>query len=402
MDYSVSHQIVPDGNRILCAIRVRQKFHQPVQCRNVARVGWIERGQRFRPEFDRRVGPLRPHQKRQVLNRPVSTLRNRGKNFPGIVCLQMPAEIENGCRVETERLEVQSALDHRPALVRLIGAVVEIRQRPGGLELMVDLRRANQISLRFGSVAPEFLAQPQSHQHAGIEGIELRSSPQIVVDRGRRVSRIALRDSNARQQSAIVRGVLRSLLQRIERTGAGNPVGNGDSHGPPGGECATNDEQNTNDNARQPFECTAGGLAAGALCPVPHHPRSNNRMLFFLRKLIEALLLPIGISGLLTIAGVVLRRRWIAVVGVVTLYAFSTQTVSRLMIWPARAVLQADDSGGSPERRRHRGFERCHYQGRNRTGRAVGRERKSLFCRNRSRPRGQSKVHRDFDREPVP
>lgn len=55
-------------------------------------------------------------------------------------------------------------------------------------------------------------------------------------------------------------------------------------------------------------------------------------MLFFLRKVIEALLLPIGISGLLVIAGIVFRRRWIAVAGVVTLYAFSTQFTSRLMM----------------------------------------------------------------------
>jgi uncharacterized SAM-binding protein YcdF (DUF218 family) len=55
-------------------------------------------------------------------------------------------------------------------------------------------------------------------------------------------------------------------------------------------------------------------------------------MLFFLRKVIEALLLPIGISGLLIIAGIVLRRRWIAVAGVVTLYAFSTQFTGKLMM----------------------------------------------------------------------
>lgn len=44
------------------------------------------------------------------------------------------------------------------------------------------------------------------------------------------------------------------------------------------------------------------------------------------------MLLPIGISGLLTTAGIVLRRRWIAVAGVVTLYAFSTLFTSRLMM----------------------------------------------------------------------
>ena len=57
-------------------------------------------------------------------------------------------------------------------------------------------------------------------------------------------------------------------------------------------------------------------------------------MLFFLRKLIEALLLPIGISAFLTIAGVVLRRRRIAIAGVVVLYIFSTQFMGRLLLQP--------------------------------------------------------------------
>jgi uncharacterized SAM-binding protein YcdF (DUF218 family) len=55
-------------------------------------------------------------------------------------------------------------------------------------------------------------------------------------------------------------------------------------------------------------------------------------MLFFLRKFIEALLLPLGISGLLVIAGIVLRRRWIAAAGVVILYAFSTPIMASLMM----------------------------------------------------------------------
>lgn len=61
-------------------------------------------------------------------------------------------------------------------------------------------------------------------------------------------------------------------------------------------------------------------------------------MLFFLRKLIEALLLPIGFSALLVLAGVILRRRWLAVVGVITLYTFSTEVAGRLMMRPLERV----------------------------------------------------------------
>jgi uncharacterized SAM-binding protein YcdF (DUF218 family) len=57
-------------------------------------------------------------------------------------------------------------------------------------------------------------------------------------------------------------------------------------------------------------------------------------MLFLLRKLIEALLLPVGISILLTLVGIFLRRRWIAVCGVVTLYMFSSSIVGSLMLEP--------------------------------------------------------------------
>ena len=49
-------------------------------------------------------------------------------------------------------------------------------------------------------------------------------------------------------------------------------------------------------------------------------------MLFFLRKVIEALLpCTSEFSGIIMVAGVVLRRHWVAVTGVVTLYVFSTQ-----------------------------------------------------------------------------
>jgi uncharacterized SAM-binding protein YcdF (DUF218 family) len=55
-------------------------------------------------------------------------------------------------------------------------------------------------------------------------------------------------------------------------------------------------------------------------------------MLFFVRKLVEALLLPIGISGLLAITGTLLRRRSIVLAGVLTLYAFSTPIVGKMMM----------------------------------------------------------------------
>lgn len=61
-------------------------------------------------------------------------------------------------------------------------------------------------------------------------------------------------------------------------------------------------------------------------------------MFFFLRKLIEALLLPIGICGVLTIAGVIFRRRWIAIAGVATLCAFSMQVFARMMLEPLERV----------------------------------------------------------------
>lgn len=72
-------------------------------------------------------------------------------------------------------------------------------------------------------------------------------------------------------------------------------------------------------------------------------------MLFVLRKLVEALLLPIGISEFLLIAGIVFRRRWIAVCGVVTLYAFSTPIVSSLMIQPLERVYGPKNVAASPE-----------------------------------------------------
>jgi len=54
-------------------------------------------------------------------------------------------------------------------------------------------------------------------------------------------------------------------------------------------------------------------------------------MAYFLRKMVEHLLLPIGICGLLTIAGLILRRRWMIVTGLIVLLAFSTDLASWLL-----------------------------------------------------------------------
>jgi len=78
-------------------------------------------------------------------------------------------------------------------------------------------------------------------------------------------------------------------------------------------------------------------------------PRSNNIMLFFLRKFIEALLLPVGLSGLLIIAGIVLRRRWIAIVGTITLYVFSTQFTSRSMLRSLERVYEPITVAAAPD-----------------------------------------------------
>jgi uncharacterized SAM-binding protein YcdF (DUF218 family) len=72
-------------------------------------------------------------------------------------------------------------------------------------------------------------------------------------------------------------------------------------------------------------------------------------MLFFLRKLIEALLLPIGISAFLTIAGVLLRRRRIAISGAVVLYLFSTGFVGRLLLQPLERYYAPVTVDASPQ-----------------------------------------------------
>lgn len=72
-------------------------------------------------------------------------------------------------------------------------------------------------------------------------------------------------------------------------------------------------------------------------------------MAFFLRKFIEALLLPVGISGFLIVAGVVFRRRRIAVAGAIILYLFSTLLVGRLMLRPLERVYEPEAVAAAPE-----------------------------------------------------
>jgi len=64
-------------------------------------------------------------------------------------------------------------------------------------------------------------------------------------------------------------------------------------------------------------------------------------MLFFLRKLAEGLMLPIGFCGLLILAAVVLRRRRIAVVAVVVLYGFSTDVAGVSLLRPLEHYYKA-------------------------------------------------------------
>ncbi len=72
-------------------------------------------------------------------------------------------------------------------------------------------------------------------------------------------------------------------------------------------------------------------------------------MLFFLRKFIEALLLPLGFSGLLIIVGVMLRRRWIAVSGVLFLFTVSTLFMGGTMMKPLEHAYPATTVAAAPQ-----------------------------------------------------
>jgi len=61
-------------------------------------------------------------------------------------------------------------------------------------------------------------------------------------------------------------------------------------------------------------------------------------MAFFLRKAVELLLLPIGLCSILTVAGLLLRRRWLIVAGVIVLLGFSMPITARLLRLPLEDV----------------------------------------------------------------
>jgi uncharacterized SAM-binding protein YcdF (DUF218 family) len=71
-------------------------------------------------------------------------------------------------------------------------------------------------------------------------------------------------------------------------------------------------------------------------------------MLFFLRRLAEAMLLPIGLSGMLVIAGIAVRRRSIAAIGIIALYLFSTPIADRLLTQTLERVYRPEEVAAAP------------------------------------------------------
>jgi uncharacterized SAM-binding protein YcdF (DUF218 family) len=61
-------------------------------------------------------------------------------------------------------------------------------------------------------------------------------------------------------------------------------------------------------------------------------------MVFFLRKLIEAMMMPIGFCGLLLILALILRRRSLIVAAILVLFTPSTPLVSHLLLEPLESV----------------------------------------------------------------
>jgi uncharacterized SAM-binding protein YcdF (DUF218 family) len=72
-------------------------------------------------------------------------------------------------------------------------------------------------------------------------------------------------------------------------------------------------------------------------------------IIYFLRKFIEAMLMPVGLSLVLTILGIAFRRRWVVLTSVVVLYTFSTPIVSTLLTYPLERVYPATTIAASPE-----------------------------------------------------
>lgn len=72
-------------------------------------------------------------------------------------------------------------------------------------------------------------------------------------------------------------------------------------------------------------------------------------MLFLLRKLAEAVLLPIGFTAFFCLAGAAFRRRWMVVAGVLTLYLFSTALVENIFMRPLEHVYPTEPVASAPE-----------------------------------------------------
>ena len=72
-------------------------------------------------------------------------------------------------------------------------------------------------------------------------------------------------------------------------------------------------------------------------------------MLFFLRKLAEAIMLPIGISGLLIVLAVILRRRRIALAVVAVTYVLSTTVAGVSLLRPLERSYKAIPVADAPE-----------------------------------------------------
>ncbi len=72
-------------------------------------------------------------------------------------------------------------------------------------------------------------------------------------------------------------------------------------------------------------------------------------MLFFLRKLAEAMMLPIGFCGLLIVVAVVLRRRLIALAAVVLICGLSTDMAGLSLLRPLEHVYKAMPVAEAPQ-----------------------------------------------------
>jgi uncharacterized SAM-binding protein YcdF (DUF218 family) len=72
-------------------------------------------------------------------------------------------------------------------------------------------------------------------------------------------------------------------------------------------------------------------------------------MLFFLRKLVEAMLLPIGLSVILILAGILSRRRWMSLVAALILYMFSIPLMSDWLVRSLEGVYPVESIASAPQ-----------------------------------------------------